>query len=509
MTWLNRINPIPSFPAYTGPYKVGTVDVEIPTSQLSSPNESDSPRSDLPTVAFRIFYPAKPESKQRGIRWIHEPQREVVSAYARFLGAGSAFSQVLSLAPQTLYYATIPVHHNAEMLEPATESKRWPVMIFSHGLGGSRNAYSHICGSLASHGIVVVAPEHRDGSAPISFVHSPDKKEKMQPVDYIRVSHTASTETYEARDKQLRVRLWELGLIHDALLKLDERTPLTNVAEDNKKKNSGNDTLTMFANSLNVHQPGAISMAGHSFGAATMVQFTKSVYYNQTTSQPPSSYKPLFTPSPTSSIVQQITPRTPVMLLDLWTLPIESPATSWLRSQPMPCYTPSNPAGGSTLLAILSEAFFKWSTNLNQSKRILAKPSSAPATQPGPHIFYPLHSAHLSQSDFGILFPWLTTKVMGAKEPERVLRLNTRAVLQTMRGAGIEVAKTSRADLELPEGVNGGGDEGALQDDAKILDTVKDGVRGWVCLSTEEEGDTGSAANGKPAELATSNEGGI
>ena len=27
---------------------------------------------------------------------------------------------------------------------------------------------------------------------------------------------------------------------------------------------------------------------------------------------------------------------------------------------------------------------------------------------PGPNIFYPLHSAHLSQSDFGILFPWAT-----------------------------------------------------------------------------------------------------
>lgn len=38
-------------------------------------------------------------------------------------------------------------------------------MVFSHGLGGSRNSYCHLLGSLASHGVVVVAAEHRDGSA--------------------------------------------------------------------------------------------------------------------------------------------------------------------------------------------------------------------------------------------------------------------------------------------------------------------------------------------------------
>lgn len=92
MTWLHKINPTPSFPAYTGPYKVGSVDVEVPTSQLEAPGRSDSPCTSLSTVSFRVFYPARPESEQKGVRWIPSPQKDVVSAYAKFLGAGNAMA---------------------------------------------------------------------------------------------------------------------------------------------------------------------------------------------------------------------------------------------------------------------------------------------------------------------------------------------------------------------------------------------------------------------------------
>jgi platelet-activating factor acetylhydrolase len=384
------------------------------------------------------------------------------------------------MLPQILYYISIPVHHNADILEPPTKSKRWPVMVFSHGLGGSRNAYSHICGSLASHGLVVVAPDHRDGSSPISFVNTPEDKERVKRVEYKKLAHSASTEVYEGRDEQLRTRLQELALIHDALLKIDERIPLKNVAEGQQKSGVKN-MLTMFAQRLDVHEPGAISWAGHSFGAATTVQLVKSVYYRPETDQ--RDFKPLLTPSKNSSIVRQITPASPVVLLDLWTLPIQSPATAWLRSKPMPCYQSST--GGSNLLAILSEAFYKWSSNLENTKRILRKPSTSDSghpSQPDPHIFYPVSSAHLSQSDFGVLFPWVTTKVFGAKEPERVLKLNTRAILQLLRNAGIVVANTSASDMELEDTQ---GLENGVVHDEKILESKEGSVRDWISLNSE------------------------
>lgn len=92
---MNRINPTPAFPAHTGPYKVGSVDVEIPTSELESATD-DAPPSPLPTVAFRMFYPCKQDSEQKAVKWIPSPQRETIAAYAKFLGANSAFAGVFA-----------------------------------------------------------------------------------------------------------------------------------------------------------------------------------------------------------------------------------------------------------------------------------------------------------------------------------------------------------------------------------------------------------------------------
>jgi len=404
------------------------------------------------------------------------------------------------LLPQLLYYISMPVQQNARILEPLDQSRTWPVMVFSHGLGGSRNAYSHICGSLASHGLVVVAPQHRDGSAPLSVLQTPDQKEKTQHVEYRPIAHKPSAEVYKARDEQLRIRLWEMGLVCDALTKMDQGMRLTNVAPAQPRKNESN-LLSMFHNILHVHEPGAISFTGHSFGACTMIQFVKSVYYRGNGTHIPHDDKPLFTPSPTSSLIRQITPATPVTLLDLWTLPIQSPDTAWLRAQPMPCY--DAPTGGQTLLAIASEGFYNWSTNFRETQRLLAKPARSRSRHPdqvGPHIFYPVASAHLSQSDFGILFPWVTTKVFGAKEPERVLKLNTRAILQMLRENGVRVANTSAVDLEIDEEVAAAAaaavTSAEVAQDTAILSRKRDSVRGWVSLSGDVEG----ASDGDPVQ---------
>lgn len=49
---------------------------------------------------------------------------------------------------------------------------QFPVMVFSHGLGGMRTTYSYICADIASHGWVVAAIEHRDGSASLALTES-------------------------------------------------------------------------------------------------------------------------------------------------------------------------------------------------------------------------------------------------------------------------------------------------------------------------------------------------
>lgn len=359
-------------------------------------------------------------------------------------------------------------------------------MVFSHGLGGTRNAYSHLTGSLASHGLVVVAPEHRDGSAPISLIHSTDGL-LAKAVDYRSLPYKPSPEVEEVRNKQLEIRLWEMGLIHEALLKLDTNpAQLHNIGVG---KSDDPVSLGMFASALDVHTPGKISWSGHSFGAATVVQFIKSVYYHD--SNPSNGYAPLYRPLPGSSLVSQVTPSTPIALLDLWTLPLRSTPTSYLWSKALPAHTSRN---GSPPLAILSEAFFKWTSNLQETKRAISPPAGQKsAMEAHPHIFYPVSSAHLSQSDFGPLFPWTTRKIFKAEDPERTLRLNVRAILESLRRGGVRVADTSASDMEMEmEGPHEqqqqreGDEMFPLAQDHRILAT--DGsVKGWIAIPLNDD----------------------
>ena len=47
----------------------------------------------------------------------------------------------------------------------AQTGRPFPVILFSHGLAGTRNTYSLFCSELASRGYVVLALEHACGTA--------------------------------------------------------------------------------------------------------------------------------------------------------------------------------------------------------------------------------------------------------------------------------------------------------------------------------------------------------
>ena len=354
-------------------------------------------------------------------------------------------------------------------------------MIFSHGLAGSRNTYSHLVGSIASHGVIVIAPEHRDGSTAISYIRGVPTRgagekagsKHSRTVEYKKLPHTPSPEVEDGRNEQLKIRLWELGLVHDSLLKIDEGACVTNL-------NTSSLSLSLFKEKLDVHIPGKITFAGHSFGAATVTQFVKSTFYSPQSSQAPKDYQPLFSPSSKSNIVAQITPNTPVVLLDIWCLPLRAQSTRWLWNKPFPCYAPSGP-GGAALLAVESQAFFKWRVHLKATKRLLSSDpssvtsSSTPISEP--HIYYATTAAHLSQSDFGILFPWVVKKFLAVEEPERIMQLNVRAVLQLLRDRGLEVSATSAADMELE-------DKTRDVDRDMFIFGRNEEIRGWNWLTT-------------------------
>lgn len=55
------------------------------------------------------------------------------------------------------------MYHGAEILKP--QDTKLPLIVFSHGLAGHRSMYAIICAELASHGYMVFALEHADGTA--------------------------------------------------------------------------------------------------------------------------------------------------------------------------------------------------------------------------------------------------------------------------------------------------------------------------------------------------------
>jgi len=124
--------------------------------------------------------------------------------------------------------------------------------------------------------------------------------------------------------------------------------------------------LEMFKGRLLVDKPGSIVFAGHSFGAATVTQFVKSVWYWPTLSSSP-KFTALYTPVP--PLLKHFHPdekssETPPMtiILDLWTLPLLGNQTRQLWQLPLP-----GPAMG-----ILSQEFFKWKDNLRGNRHVLS-----------------------------------------------------------------------------------------------------------------------------------------
>lgn len=78
------------------------------------------------------------------------------------------------------------------------EERQFPCVVFSHGMAGMSQSYSHYLGSIASHGVVVAAIEHRDGSGPGTIIHYPDGRKrtvwhmKVEDLEYVLQFNSAA-----------------------------------------------------------------------------------------------------------------------------------------------------------------------------------------------------------------------------------------------------------------------------------------------------------------------------
>ena len=532
----------PAVPRFPGPYAVGSAEYEIPISEIDT--QTSPPDPNITTIKFRLFYPTDAPYQGETIPWVPDsptPQKQWVDAFGRFLGASLGWSSIVNSLLGIMTCITIPAIPNAPLRRRSTP---YPLAIFSHGLAGNHNTYSYLCGSLASCGIITAAPEHRDGSCPIAMIRSVDGKVASE-VPYRKYSHNPTEEIFNARNAQLRTRLWELDLLYAALNKLNSGEQLANYALVGSKEQAPNlDSSMDFT-------PGHVTWVGHSFGAATITQFVKSIYYHHSLPslkgaphEEDPHWAPIYRPHSSSALITQITPSSPVALLDVWTMPLRAQSTEWLWERPLPSHDRPSTDSGPTAVSVMSTEFYNWTELLNRTRALLSydpkrvatelsgkarspqtpkledtpkpvatppnkhstdpreaadqeandllppamlpldadsasrsrSPSPAPSStsstpssrnsqresrdpspassttslspsipplQPQTHkrapakLFHIERSAHLSQSDFGPLFPTLTRVLMKAADPLGTMELNVRAVTQAMRNAGI------------------------------------------------------------------------
>lgn len=304
LIFIFSLTPIISpLPPYTGPYEVGILDVEtevdkrvIHDAVLASTGEK---AFQLETLAITLYYPSSlqlaPPSKRPWARlWLPQPVSLIGEGYARLAGVpklSSLFTFALwALGSRTVIPGVVdaPILSGAEKVlgeESASftdimsaaeqehqELKRdegfgtLPCVVFTHGMAGMSQSYAHYLGSIASHGYVVAAVEHRDGSGPGTIIHHPNSKPKK--VWHLKLEDLISDPPMNDLDlkaAQLNFREAEISETIKLFIRLNNGSiPVVNLKPDAPRN-----ALPGFKNRLDLS---AITVAGHSYGATGAMQ---------------------------------------------------------------------------------------------------------------------------------------------------------------------------------------------------------------------------------------------
>lgn len=478
-----------ALPPSSGPYDVGSIDLEIPVERQDfGIIRNGKPMLVLETVLVTIFYPIKlgsgasraPDGRKEWSRqlWLTKNRSSMARGYGHFSHVPKPLCQFFFTTSVGL--TKLPAWRNAPLAEhfpaagnlhengpdirdreaedPLDRLPIFPVIYFSHGLGGNRTTYSSICSEYAAYGWVCCAIEHRDGSGPRTYVNYSDGRSPRR-VDYIhplRGNDTANDDEVETdhglRDAQLRMRKCEIAELHKFMCRLSagegsELSKLNLLTKTRHHVIGGSSRGTIgvdwstWKGRLRLQN---VTMCGHSFGGATAICVLR-------------------TPAMLEYIKYGI-------IMDVWG-----------QGLPLKPLADEQEHMGTPVLAMGSESFLYWEENL---KMMFDLCKDTLAAQHKFWIFTIRGSFHMSFSDFCILWPNLSRIMFRTNiPPQRVIDIVINSSLEYFKL--VMPAEMMRWNRGMHEGLL----ESPISDSWRDVEGARNAWRDKMG-SAEDDGDT-------------------
>lgn len=146
-----------SDPAKPGPYPVGVTTLTVVDTSRLDP-ATRGPR----TLLTEIWYPATDET--------HDLPKNKLSDFL-LRGAHNGLNVAVRMAFGADATSLDDSFSNFAVRDARMRDGKFPLIVFSHGNGGLRNQSSFWCDYMASHGYIVVAPDHT-GNARVTVVEN-------------------------------------------------------------------------------------------------------------------------------------------------------------------------------------------------------------------------------------------------------------------------------------------------------------------------------------------------
>ncbi len=228
--------PVPTFPDPGGPNKVGTRTFywEDPSRTEQYAPTPGGPRR----MMVQVWYPADPQPGDQLAPWLDHLDI-----------AGKALAEQNGLPPQLAGYLKLARTNSYVDAPLVAGSQRFPVLVFSHGWAGIRTQNTYQMEMLASHGYIVVAPDHTYGAAISVF---PDGEVAMNNPDAIPSSDLPDEEYSRVAQQLGQTWTGDLRFVLDQVERLD-----------------AGEIVSPFAGRLDLSEVGVF---GHSTGGGAAVE---------------------------------------------------------------------------------------------------------------------------------------------------------------------------------------------------------------------------------------------